>query len=244
MNNNIANYMYNESTPFVFMGADHIISNLFFIIFVIGLPYYAKNYLSEKKQHILGSSIGIIIALGYLSWICLEMIGGTFDIKLHMPFHLCRTANLLIAIVLIYRSYLAYEIVFFWGLTVIHAIITPDITQGFPHYHFIRFWITHQLMIIGIIYATFVYDIRPRKKSIFISFISVLIFFIITIPINLILRSNYFWICGKPPVPTILDYFGPWPWYIIVVMILTLIHFYFFYYMIIFLSNKFLKKDN
>ena len=241
MNNNIANYMYNKSNLFIFMGTDHIISNLLFFIFVIGVPYYAKNYLSEKKQHILGSIIGIIIALGYLSWISLELIGGTFDIKLHLPFHLCRTANLFIAIVLIYRSYLAYEIVFFWGLTVIHAIITPDIIQGFPHYHFIRFWVTHQLMFIGVIYATFVYDIRPRKRSIYISFISVMIFFIITIPINLLLKSNYFWICGKPPVPTILDYFGPWPWYIIVVMILTLIHFYLFYYLIIFLSNKFVK---
>ena len=244
MNNNIATYMYNTSTPFIFMGNDHIISNLLFIIIVIGLPYYAKNYLSEKKQNILGSSIGIIIALGYLSWLCLEIIGGTFDIKLHLPFHLCRTANLLIALALIFRSYLAYEIVFFWGLTVIHAIITPDITQGFPHFHFFRFWTTHQLMFIGIIYATFVYDIRPRKKSILISYITLLLFFMITVPVNILLNSNYFWICGKPPVPTILDYFGPWPWYIIVVMFLTLMHFYFFYYLIIFLLNKFSKKKH
>ena len=243
MTNNIATYMYDKSNPFIFMGYDHIVSNLLFIIILIGLPYYAKKHLSENKQHTIGIIIGVVIALGYLSWLCLEIIGGTFDIKLHLPFHLCRTANLLVAIVLIYRSYLAYEIVFFWGLTVIHAIITPDITQGFPHYHFIRFWVTHQLMFIGVIYATFVYDIRPRKRSIYISFISVMIFFIITIPINLLLKSNYFWICGKPPVPTILDYFGPWPWYIIVVMILTLIHFYLFYYLIIFLSNKFVKAD-
>jgi hypothetical integral membrane protein (TIGR02206 family) len=141
-------------------------------------------------------------------------------------------------IVLVFRSHLAYEIVFFWGLTVIHAVITPDITQGFPHYHFIRYWLTHQMMIIGIIYATFVYDIRPHKKSIYVSFIALLLFFLITIPVNIILEANYFWICGKPPVGTILDYFGPWPWYLVVATILALIHFYFFYYLINYISSK------
>ena len=121
-----------------------------------------------------------MVLIGYLSWVILEILAGSFNLKLHLPFHLCRTANVLIFIVLFFRSFLAYEIVFFWGLTVIHAVITPDITQGFPHYHFVRYWLTHQLMIIGIIYATFVYDIRPHKTSIYKSFVALLLFFLIT----------------------------------------------------------------
>jgi len=238
MKDKIAQYMYDETVPFVFMGLDHIISIIIFIILSFAIPYYAKKHLSENQQHILGSLIGGLVALAYLSWLLLEISGGTYSSKLHLPFHLCRTANLLIFIVLVFRSYLAYEIVFFWGLTVIHAVITPDILQGFPHFHFIRYWLSHQLMIIGILYATFVYDIRPRKKSIYVSFISLILFLLITIPVNLFLDSNYFWICGKPPVGTVLDFFGPWPWYIIVSAFLALLHFYFFYYIISFVSKK------
>ena len=139
MSKNIAEYMYDETVPFVFMGFDHVLSIGILIILSFTIPFYAKNYLSERQQHILGSAIGILVAFGYLSWLVLEIMGGTYSTKLHLPFHLCRTANLLIPIVLIFRSYLAYEIVFFWGLTVIHAVITPDITQGFPHFHFIRY---------------------------------------------------------------------------------------------------------
>ena len=95
-----------------------------------------ENMNCRYQQYILGSVIGGLVALAYLSWLGLEILGGTFSAKLHLPFHLCRTANLLVFIVLIFRSYLAYEIVFFWGLTVIHAVITPDILQGFPHFHF------------------------------------------------------------------------------------------------------------
>ena len=99
-------------------------------------------------------------------------------------------------------------------------------------------------MIIGIIYATFVYDIRPHKTSIYKSFLALLLFFLITIPVNLFLDANYFWICGKPPVGTVLDYFGPWPWYLIVATLLALIHFYFFYHLINFISSKISKWGN
>ena len=242
MSKNIAEYMYDETVPFIFMGIDHILSILIFFILSFLIPYYAKNYLSEKQQYIFGSIIGVLVASGYVSWLVLELLGGTYSSKLHLPFHLCRTANLLVLIVLVFRSYLAYEIVFFWGLTVIHAVITPDILQGFPHFHFIRYWLSHQLMIIGILYATFVYDIRPRKKSIYVSFIALLMFMLITIPVNLLLDANYFWISGKPPVDTVLDYFGPWPWYIIVSAILALLHFYLFYYAISFMSEKLIRK--
>ena len=80
-----------------------------------------------------------------------------------------------------------------------------------------------------------------NKKSIFKSFVALLLFFLITIPVNLLLDANYFWICGKPPVGTVLDYFGPWPWYLIVATLLALIHFYFFYYLINFISSKISK---
>ena len=242
MSKNIAEYMYDETVPFIFMGIDHILSILIFFILSFLIPYYAKYYLSEKQQHIFGCILGVLVASGYVSWLVLELLGGTYSSKLHLPFHLCRTANLLVLIVLVFRSYLAYEIVFFWGLTVIHAVITPDILQGFPHFHFIRYWLSHQLMIIGILYATFVYDIRPRKKSIYVSFIALLMFMLITIPVNLLLDANYFWISGKPPVDTVLDYFGPWPWYIIVSAILALLHFYLFYYVILFISQKLVRK--
>ena len=233
--------MYDESIPFVFLGTSHVFSIILFLVLALSIPYLAKKNLNENQQLFLGKIIGVLVLTGYLSWVILEILAGSFNLKLHLPFHLCRTANVLIFVVLFFRSFLAYEIVFFWGLTVIHAVITPDITQGFPHYHFVRYWLTHQLMIIGIIYATFVYDIRPHKKSIYKSFVALLLFFLITIPVNLLLDANYFWICGKPPVGTVLDYFGPWPWYLVVATLLALIHFYFFYYLINFISSKISK---
>ena len=234
----LATYLYDSSVPFITLGTAHTFSIIIFLILLFLVPWSARTYLSEKKQHILGSCIGITVAISYLSWPILELLAGTFDIKLHLPFHMCRAANLMIPLVLVLRSYLAYEIVLFWGLTIIHAVITPDITQGYPHYHFSRYWLSHQLMIIALVYATVVYDLRPRMKSVWISFVSLVIFFLMTIPINILLDANYFWICGKPPVHSILDYFGKWPWYILTTAFVALAHFFLFYFIIMFWTRK------
>ena len=93
-------------------------------------------------------------------------------------------------------------------------------------------------MIIALVYATVVYDLRPRMKSVWISFVSLVIFFLMTIPINILLGANYFWICGKPPVHSILDYFGKWPWYILTTAFVALTHFFLFYFIIIFWTRK------
>ena len=68
MSKNIAEYMYDETVPFVFMGPDHVISIIIFIFLSFAIPYYAKNRLSENQQHILGSVIGSLVAFAYLSW--------------------------------------------------------------------------------------------------------------------------------------------------------------------------------
>ena len=238
MKESLTTYLYDNSIPFITLGTAHSISIIFFLFLAIWVPWAAKKYLPEKQQHILGSFLGFAVALSYLSWPILELLAGTFETKLHLPFHMCRAANLMIPLALVLRSYLAYEIVFFWGLTIIHAVITPDITQGFPHYHFFRYWLSHQLMIIALIYATMVYDFRPRMKSVWISFGALTMFFLITIPVNIFLDANYFWICGKPPVHSILDYFGPWPWYILTTALVALAHFFLFYFITTFWTRK------
>ena len=75
MSKNIAEYMYDETVPFVFMGLDHVTSIIIFIILLFAIPYYAKNHLSEHQQHILGSVIGALVAIAYLSWLVLEIMG-------------------------------------------------------------------------------------------------------------------------------------------------------------------------
>ena len=80
----------NTYEPFILFGTSHIISIGIAIILAIFIPIFAKNKLSDHYQYILGSIIGYLVMSSYIIWTILEIIAGTFDLKLHLPIHLCR----------------------------------------------------------------------------------------------------------------------------------------------------------
>lgn len=221
----VADYLYAPDSFHAF-DTPHSISLILFLVLAIWLPIHAKKNLNSRQQYLLGETMGWIVMSAYLSWVILEIIGGTFSIKEHLPFHLCRFANLAMPIIMIRKNYRVFEIIFFWALSgTFQGVLTPDITQGFPHYHFFRYWFAHQFMIVTLIYAVVVFDMRPTWRSLWRAFVGLNLFFLITIPVNLLLDANYFWICEKPVTPSILDYMGPHPWYILSAEIVALIHF-------------------
>jgi len=88
-------------------GLEHIVALIAALAFIIVLPLYAKRNLNEQVQHRLGMVIGWLVFGNYIVWVGLEAIAGTFDIKQHLPVHLCRFTNLAIPLVMVWRSYLA-----------------------------------------------------------------------------------------------------------------------------------------
>ena len=93
-----------DPNPFILFGLDHIIGTIVFLGLWIWLPIYSKNNLTKPRQEQLGIVLGLIVMSNYLAWVGLEAIAGTFDLKLHLPFHLCRFANLAIPFVMIWKK--------------------------------------------------------------------------------------------------------------------------------------------
>ncbi len=236
-------YLYGD-TSFRLFGADHLWGIVVSVLFIVIVPWISVKYLNKRAQKHLGMIIGYVVMLNYPAWVILESIAGSFDVSLHLPVHLCRLSNLLIPLVMIKRHFFTFEILFFWGLSgTLQGAITPDISAGFPHFHYFRFWVGHQGTILALIYAVVVFKMRPTPYSIWKSFIALNIFLILAVIVNLILDANYFWICGKPTTPTgehvpsILDFMGPWPWYILASEFVALAHFLVAFVPFLFLSR-------
>ncbi len=233
------NHYMTDPSPFVIFGTGHILGMIISIVLWIGLPWYAKKHLSVSWQNKIGVFIGFLVMSNYLAWVVLELIAGTFDVKLHLPFHLCRFANLTIPIVMIWQPERFFQILYYWGMSgILQGAITPDATHGFPHFHYFRFFLGHNGMILALIYAIVIYDLKPTVRGIWDAFLGINLFLLISIIVNWMLDANYFWICAKPETFSLLDYLGPWPWYILSAEFVALLHFAMAYLPFYFISKR------
>jgi hypothetical integral membrane protein (TIGR02206 family) len=147
-----------------------------------------------------------------------------------LPFQICGMLALVNAYMLWRRSYRVYEVAYFMSLSAaLQPLITPDVFYGFPHITFLLSTVSHGLLVMSGIYATFVFGFRPTWRSVVITFVTSNIYMLLLFPVNMLLGTNFMYVMHKPPTASLLDYMGPWPVYIFVGELLGLVFFLFWY---------------
>jgi len=218
-------------------GFQHWAAIAFFFILGFSLIWWARRQ-SDKVQHRTGIIMSIVICVTLIVWTMAKIAINGFNIKEDLPLHLCNIISLLLPVFAFKRKRWMYEILIFWvfaGTT--QAMITPDLAHGFPHYHYLKYWIVHAGLVVFMMYATVIYQMRPTVRSILKSFLALQVYFGLMLLVNFILGSNYFFISEKPPHGSLLDYFGDWPYYILVAE-LILFPYFFLIYLPFYLTRK------
>jgi len=207
-------------------GSAHIWALIISMCAIIGIPIFSRAKLSVQNQQRLGKQIGWIIFSCYPIATTLAFLGNTITTKEFLPLQLCACASLLTPIVMYRKSNIISNVVFFWSLSgVLQASITPKIEMTFPHFDYFRYWTGHMGIILVSVYAVVVYGFRPSFKGIWQALIAINILFVFAATANLLFDANYLYVCHKPNVKSLLDFMGPWPWYILAGEFVALIHF-------------------
>ncbi|MDX2245890.1 MAG: TIGR02206 family membrane protein [Bacteroidia bacterium] len=219
-----------ENTRFTTWSFQHIGVVLVSAILGYLIIRYAQAQKEEIKQQQIFNALGVFVSATVIVWTLLEIGRGKFSYKEDLPLVICNFLALTIPVFTFTRSKKVYELILFWILAgTVQAIITPDLLDGFPHYTFMKFWIVHNGLVIIVLYATFVWGYRPTLRGLFRSYIGLEIYFLIMMGINALFDTNYFYLNAKPPFATVLDLFGPWPWYIIVAQLIVIPYFLLLY---------------
>lgn len=201
----------------------HIIPIVVAIIITIWSINYSRNKLNKAQQqkflHFFACFISLCVICFHLYRICFD--GYNFNTDL--PLYLCSLMALLIPVLTYYRKYWMFEVLVFLVIGgTLQAVITPDITTGFPSFDYFRYWIAHLGLLIIIFYFIFVFKMRPKLKSVFKSFFALQVYVLFVIVINYLLNANYSYLNGKPKSVSLLDYFGEWPYYIVVCQLIVI----------------------
>ncbi len=222
--------MYNIVNRVAIGSLPHILPILFFIGISILLYKYAIQQ-PQKKQHKIFCILGILVSLTVVCNQLLLVLQGNYSLQSDLPLFLCSFMALTIPAFTCTRNFLVFEILVFFSIAgTTQAVITPDVSSGFPSFEYFRYWIVHLGLLTIIFYAIRVLKMRPTKKSIVKAVLALHIYMAIIMLVNYFLDANYSYLCNKPKSASLLDYFGEWPYYILVVELIIIPYFFLIYY--------------
>ena len=215
--------MENDVPTFSLFSVEHQLAIAVTLSLSVLLPVLVRRLANPRTRNLIRR----IFALGLFAYsaTALTIRVGIYDLPvlLHLPLHLCGISVILGGVMLWFSSYRLYEVVYFWGIGgTIAALLTPDVIQGFPHPLFMLFFIGHGLPIMAVMFALIVMDFRPRAASLLVVLPATAGYAVLIFAFNLAVGTNYLYLLAKPPVPSPLDYFGPWPWYLAGLVVLAI----------------------
>jgi hypothetical integral membrane protein (TIGR02206 family) len=218
------------ASGFSLFGSAHLLAMASIGIAGVTLPVWIRRWRSEALVRRGAHWLALLLVVQEVFQIWMQTAIYGFPLATRLPLHLCGVAVFLTAVVLVRRTYALYELVYFWGLGgAVQAILTPELHFGFPHPIFLTFFLGHGLLVVGALYATVVLGLRPTHRSIWRTFLATIVWAALVTPVNLVLGTNYLFLMHKPERASLIDYFGPWPWYIPVLAVVALALFYLYY---------------
>lgn len=176
----------------------------------------AARRLSPAGRRWLGSFLAVL-TLGYVAFTYGSLLRlGLLRADDGLPLQLCHIVLFLCAISVLAPRPLLFELIYFFGLAGGgQALLTPDVASGFPSWEFVAFFWSHGLVLVTLVFLATAYHLRPRPGGVGRAMLWLNVYVVTIGALDAATGWNYGYLCHKPAQASLLDYFGPWPWYIL-----------------------------
>ncbi|CAG9608793.1 YwaF family protein [Pseudoneobacillus rhizosphaerae] len=199
--------------PFAFFSFEHLIVLVLFFFLTFAL-YRFRNHIFKYDLWIRSVFFITLLSLELFYHLWLYQ-GGNWDITYTLPFQLCSISLILSLILLITNSkFLANVLYFIGGVGAFAALLTPELFLGFPHFRFFQFFITHMVIIWTALYYVWVKGFYPKSKGVWLAFLFLNLSAFSAFCVNHLTGGNYMFLAQQPENASLIDYLGPYPYYI------------------------------
>jgi len=202
--------------PFVLFDAAHVA--VLSVVLVLNLLLVAwRGRGGIRGRLVFRYTVAGVLLVNEAAWFAWHYTTGQWNIQTILPLHLCSVMVYVGAAALVSRRQALYEPLYFLGISgAFQALLTPNLgPYGFPHFRFLSSFVSHGLILSAPVYLTVVEGLRPTWASLWRTVVGANVYLGLVGGVNWLIGSNYLYIARKPETATVLDAFGPWPWYII-----------------------------
>jgi len=211
--------------PFVPFGVDHLAALLVVGAACLGLTILVRRRPQTSRPARLGLASSIVLLVGFE--MAMAVREGWFDWRLFLPLELCDVALVLAVVALLVPRRPLAEVLYFWTAAgSVLAMLTPIVRWGFPRWEFVLFFALHGLVLAAALVLVFGLGLVPRRGAPWRVFLVTVGWAGIVAVANQVLDANYMFLRHKPAVPTLIDWMGPWPVYIVTGAAIALVLFW------------------
>ncbi|MHC4402190.1 MAG: YwaF family protein [Planctomycetota bacterium] len=206
---------------FVLFGAAHLGAFVVLGLSTAALVWAGRRLRGSNGQTWLSRGLALSIVLCQGTMQIEVLLPAHFLLDDSLPLEVCDLAWVLAVYALWTHKPWAFGLVYYWGLTMtLLAMITPNLVEGFPHLRFLMFYYGHGVVVLAAAYMAWGVGLRPTWRLYRLALAVTAAYAFVLYFVNRLLGTNYMNLTGKPPKPTMLDYLGPYPFYMVVVVAL------------------------
>lgn len=182
--------------------------------FAASLAWLARQFPQAERWIRLALAVFLLcnacLWYGYLAWRHWLSFPGT------LPLDLCDATLCLTMVALFTLSPAVFDLAYYGALAgTSMALLTPDLWEPFPSFSTVDFFVTHGMVQVAVLYLLWARQARPRPGSVGRAMLALNVFAVAVGAFDVIFQTNYMYLRGKPGNPSLLDFLGPWPWYIL-----------------------------
>lgn len=144
-----------------------------------------------------------------------------------LPLHFCSVMQLACALSLWVPSRVLRSIVYYCVLSAtFQGLVTPSVPHDFPSWTYFAFFLSHGLTVMAALYLPLALKWKPARWDLFWALLFGNLYLVVVHPVNMLLGTNYGFTIATPHAGSVLDFLGPWPWYLLFMQIPALILMY------------------
>src|SRR6266850_4689998 len=196
----------NDAPEFQPYGLPHLTVIFITIVLPCALAALVWRTKSQRIERVIVVALSAVLILNYLAYLVFIRSRGAVDWRQMLPMQMCDW-GIVVVIVAMWTGHLRwFEVAYFWGIGgTVQAVLTPNLPYGFPDFRFFNFFVSHCVIIMGVIFLMLVHHLRPRPFSIIRVFAWTEFYFIITLAADKITGVNYGFLLHKPEAKTLLN---------------------------------------